>query len=98
MKNIETLAQVYRDAIRQVAEGKGAERHGGSSDDFLTQPWRWITENYGEGFLLGQVAKKTHEATKAQDWDHERWEREVLGAIAYLGFAVVYRRLNKDAE
>lgn len=98
MKNIDVLAQVYRDAIRQVAEGKGAERHGKESNDFLTQPWRWITDGYGSGFLLGQVAKKMHEAAIAEDWTDEQWEREMLGAIAYLGFAVVHRRIEKGSE
>lgn len=93
MKNANLLAAVFAAVMQQVTSGKGAERHG-RGDDFLEQPWKKIADDYGEGFLLGQAAKKMQEATHASGWEHERWEREMLGAIAYLAFAVVNRRLT----
>ena len=93
MKNAELLEEVFADVMRQVTSGKGAERHG-KGDDFLAQPWKRIADDFGEGFLLGQAAKKMREATHATGWDRFRWEREMLGALAYLGFAIVNRRLQ----
>lgn len=92
MRNSELLAGVFAAVMQQVTAGKGAERHGKGAD-FLGQPWKKIADDFGEGFLLGQAAKKMREATHASGWEHERWEREMLGAIAYLGFAVVNRRI-----
>lgn len=92
MKNSEMLAGVFAAVMQQVTKGKGAERHG-RGEDLLDQPWKQITDDFGEGFLLGQAAKKMKEARFASGWTHERWEREMLGAIAYLGFAIVNRRL-----
>lgn len=93
MRNTDKLESVFADVMKQVTAGKGAERHG-HDRDFLKQPWHWIADGFGEGFLLGQAVKKMHEATHSSGWEHERWEREMLGAIAYIGFAVVNRRLT----
>lgn len=93
MKNVELLESVLSDVLAQVTKGKGAERHG-KGNDFLAQPWREISDDYGEGFLLGQTAKKMKEATHAVGWEHARWETEMLGAMAYLAFAIVKRRLE----
>lgn len=93
MRNAELLEGVFADVMRQVTSGKGAERHG-KGDDFLAQPWKKIADDFGEGFLLGQAAKKMREATHASGWEHDRWEREMLGALAYIGFAIVNRRLE----
>lgn len=92
VKNSDLLAGVFAAVMQQVTAGKGAERHG-KGNDFLAQPWKKIADDFGEGFLLGQAAKKMREATHASGWEHERWEKEMLGALAYLGFAVVHRRL-----
>lgn len=92
MKNANLLETVFADVMKQVTSGKGAERHG-KGDDFLAQPWKKIADDFGEGFLLGQAAKKMREATHASGWEHGQWEREMLGALAYIGFAVVNRRL-----
>lgn len=93
MKNEELLRKILDEAFEQVVSGKGAERHGG--DDLLNQPWRWIADAFGEGFLVGQAVKKAHEAHKASGWAQDRWEREMLGAIAYLSLAVLRRRLEE---
>ena len=91
MKNAHLLQEVLDAALQQVVSGKGMERHGG--EDLLTQPWRWISDAAGEGFLMGQALKKTQEATRMPA---DRFEREVLGAIAYLAFAVLKRRLDSS--
>lgn len=96
MRNEELLRKVLEDAFQQVISGKGAERHGG--EDLLDQPWRWIADAFGEGFLVGQAVKKAHEASQATTWAQDRWEREMLGAIAYLSLAVLRRRLNASEE
>lgn len=96
MRNSELLAGVFAAVMQQVTAGKGAERHGKGAD-FLEQPWKKIADDFGEGFLLGQAAKKMREATHASGWDHDRWEKEMLGALAYLGFAIVNRRLSVQA-
>ena len=93
MRNADYLEAVFSDVMQQVTSGKGAERHG-KGNDFLEQPWKRIADDFGEGFLLGQAAKKMREATHATGWDHDRWEREMLGALAYIGFAIVNRRLQ----
>lgn len=93
MRNADLLESVFSDVMQQVTAGKGAERHG-KGEDFLAQPWKRIADDFGEGFLLGQAAKKMREATHATGWDRSRWEREMLGALAYLGFAIVNRRLQ----
>lgn len=92
MKNSELLKEVLDAALQQVVTGKGMERHGG--EDLLNQPWRWIADAFGEGFLVGQAVKKAHEAHNAHTWAQDRWEREMLGAIAYLSLAVLKRRLE----
>ena len=89
MKNAHLLQEVLDAALQQVVSGKGMERHGG--EDLLTQPWRRHSDAHGEGFLFGQAAKKGEEARKLPP---ERFEQEVLGAIAYLAFAVLKRRLD----
>lgn len=93
VKNIELLESVLGDVLAQVTSGKGAERHG-RGQDFLQQPWKKIADDFGEGFLLGQAAKKMREATHASGWEHERWDKEMLGALAYLAFAIANRRLE----
>ncbi len=95
MKNSDLLGRVFAAVMQQVTAGKGAERHGKGAD-FLEQPWKKIADDFGEGFLLGQAAKKMREATHATDWNHDRWEREMLGALAYIGFAIVNRRLEVE--
>jgi len=93
VKNSELLKEVLDAALQQVVTGKGMERHGG--EDLLNQPWRWISDAAGEGFLLGQALKKTQEAARMPS---DRFERELLGAIAYLGFAILKRRLDQPGN
>lgn len=87
------LFDVYMQAIAQVAFGKG-ERHGGSASPFMDQSWKRITDAHGVGWLTGQAAKKIEEAitntTRNSEWGREAWEREILGAIAYLGMAYLF--------
>lgn len=102
------FVQALADAQDQVLAGKGAERHGrGRALD--EQPiWR-LLDLYGPGFAAGQAAKKTEEALgmlpkgarlatreelRRQD---EAVERELLGAIAYLGFLVAWIRAGRNA-
>lgn len=96
MKNIELLESVFRDAVAQVEKGKGAQRHG-QTGDIVTQPAFWISEHFGLGFLLGQTVKKMHEAQE-RNLGFDEWEKEMLGALAYLGLAIasVRHRLPED--
>lgn len=76
-------------AIKQAAFGKG-ERHGGVSKPFLEQPWHALAEQHGVGFLTGQAAKKTGEAASGKTGGD--WEREILGAVVYLGMSLIFHR------
>jgi hypothetical protein len=87
------LAPVLGDVLKPVAAGKG-RRHGGDSIPFLIQPWKTITDQVGVGFLLGQGVKKALEAPQKET--EEKFEEEILGAIAYLSMAVLYNRLDKE--
>lgn len=73
-------------AILQATKGKG-QRHGGDKTPFLEQPWVRLYKTHGLGFLLGQADKKYHEACGKEN--KEDAEREFLGAIVYLGMALL---------
>lgn len=83
-----SLATVLQEALDQAQGGKGAERHGNGLP-FDAQPMQQLIGLYGEGFALGQAAKKLQEATRM---DAEAAERELLGAIVYVAGALVHRR------
>lgn len=81
-----TLPEVLQAAVEQATKGKG-QRHGGGATPFLEQPWVKLYRTHGLGFLLGQADKKYHEALSKPDT--ESFEREILGAIVYLGMALL---------
>lgn len=84
------FTQVLNDAINQVFEGKGLERHG-RDIDFKDQPWRIISDNVGSGFSLGQAMKKLMELKVFDtDTNYRAWRREALGAIVYTAMAIMY--------
>lgn len=83
------LYGVLTEAIRQAAYGKG-ERHGGAKTEFFEQPWYDLSKRFGVRGLLFQAAKKTGEAVGKTDY--EAFEREVLGAIVYLGMSILRQR------
>ena len=87
-----SLAAVLQEALDQAQGGKGAERHGNGLP-FDAQPMQQLIGLYGEGFALGQAAKKLQEATRM---DAEAAERELLGAIVYIAGALVHRRNAED--
>ena len=81
-----TLPEVLQAAVEQATKGKG-QRHGGDRTPFLEQPWVCLYKTHGLGFLLGQADKKYHEALSKE---HESDKcREILGAIVYLGMALL---------
>lgn len=81
-----TIEGVLAAAVLQATKGKG-QRHGGDTTPFLKQPWAKLYRTHGLGFLLGQADKKYHEALGKPD--SESFEREILGAIVYLGMALL---------
>ena len=81
-----TIEDVLAAAVLQATKGKG-QRHGGDATPFLEQPWVKLYRTHGLGFLLGQADKKYHEALSKTD--NESFEREILGAIVYLGMALL---------
>ena len=81
-----TIEDVLAAAVLQATKGKG-QRHGGDTTPFLEQPWVKLYKTHGLGFLLGQADKKYHEALSKADT--ESFEREILGAIVYLGMALL---------
>lgn len=86
------LTPVLQDVVLQVTRGKG-ERHGGTSIPFWDQTWAIVAHDHGVGFLTGQAQKKLMEAAQSRiQKDAEAYERELLGAIAYLGMAILHTR------
>jgi len=98
----EILDQVYAEVA--LPEGKGYQRHG-QGTPLENQPWVKITENVGDGFLLGQALKKIFEL-KTKDPETlvlnpdmpslrketlKAWRKEILGAISYLVFALMWK-------
>ena len=83
------LYPVFLKAIHQAMYGKG-ERHGGAASPFMDQPWVHYVKMHGRGFLTGQAAKKLEEAASTRSG--EAFETEVLGALVYIGMAVLHER------
>lgn len=81
----ESLADVLHRAFQQASAGKGAERHG-QGQAFTDQPMQQLIALYGQGFALGQAAKKAQES---QRMPTARAVAELLGAIVYLAGAVI---------
>lgn len=86
MGRYKTLSEVLEAAIEQATKGKG-QRHGGDKTPFLEQQWVRLYKTHGLGFLLGQADKKYHEALGKEN--EEDVVREFLGAIVYLGMALL---------
>ncbi|NJL06844.1 MAG: hypothetical protein HC900_00210 [Methylacidiphilales bacterium] len=86
------LADVLMAAAAQAAIGKGRERHA-NGRAFLDQPIMENGRTFGLGFPIGQAAKKSREAfDMARRGEHDRAERELLGAVNYLAAAVLLIR------
>lgn len=96
------LEIIFNDVLDQCTKGKG-QRHGGDSTPFYDQKWVVLANSHGNGFLTGQAAKKLDEAvtsgnrvhvseTAMDDRNNDAWEREMLGAIVYLGMALLHNR------
>jgi hypothetical protein len=83
------LYPIFMAAIEQAMHGKG-ERHGGARTPFLEQPWVHYVKLHGRGFATGQAAKKLEEAASTREGTP--FEQEVLGAMVYLGMAVLKER------
>lgn len=80
------LFPIFVRAIEQCTMGKG-ERHGGDETPFLKQPWTYLAQLHGRGFLTGQACKKLGEAASGKSGDE--FVAEVLGAIVYAGMAIL---------
>lgn len=76
-------------AILQATDGKG-ERHGGDATPFFEQPWLRLADAHGIGFLTGQAAKKLEEAVTNHQPNDEAYRRELLGAVVYIGMALLF--------
>lgn len=83
------LTPVLLAAVEQAMYGKG-ERHGGNATPFLEQPWVHYARMHGRGFLTGQATKKLEEAASTREG--LPFETEILGAIVYLGMALLKER------
>ena len=85
----EELADILREAYKQAAVGKGAERHAGKGEAFTDQVMQDGAKRFGVGALLFQAYKKSEES---QRLDLDPAVRELLGGIVYLAGAVIARR------
>lgn len=81
------LQAVFDQAMAQTQSGKGKERHNQRGEPFTDQQivrfGDWMGSNHGQVF---QAVKKAIESTKL---DRARARAELLGAIVYLGAAVL---------
>lgn len=91
--HVHPLELIFSDVVDQVTKGKGV-RHGGAAVPFYEQQWVSLAKTHGNGFLTGQAAKKLTEAVESgnRQTNAEAFEREVMGAIAYLGMALLHHR------
>ena len=87
------LFPIFMDAIDQCMIGKG-ERHGGCATPFMEQPWMYLAELHGRGFLTGQACKKLGEAAEGKNG--QEFVHEVLGAIVYAGMSIL--KEEQDVE
>jgi hypothetical protein len=83
----ELLAAVLDEALQQAQAGKGMERHAFSGDRFEQQTIVALNELLGT--IHGQVYQAAKKAIEATRLDPARARRDLLGAINYLGAAVV---------
>ncbi len=84
------FADVLAVCVEQATQGKGQERHNAANAPFIQQPWVKLAKSHSPGFLTGQAEKKWHEAnSSAIARDHERFIREVAGAINYSLMALI---------
>lgn len=86
MEDKHPLQSVFDAAILQATHGKGT-RHGGATTPFLKQPWVHYAKMHGTGFLTGQAVKKLEESLTKPTV--EQTIQEMLGAIVYMGMAVL---------
>ena len=85
----EELEEVFSDAFHQAAYGKGAERHANDLP-FHEQRMQTISKTLeSDKGMAFQVIKKL---TEGLQLDHDRREKELLGAIVYLAGIVIYHR------
>lgn len=89
----EHFRAVLADVLYQVFEGKGKERHG-NGIDFSAQPWRYISDNVGNGFCIGQAMKKLMEVKNLTNI--AAYKRELLGAIVYIVMAIMHREYTDN--
>lgn len=85
-QHYELLAIVLDDAIAQAQDGKGKDRHACGEpfeDQQIVQLGEWMGSTQ---FEVGQACKKAIESTRLP---YERARAELLGAINYLGAAVI---------
>ena len=85
----EELAEVLSDAFFQAAHGKGWLRHANDLP-FHEQRMQAISKALeSDKGMAFQVIKKL---TEGLQLDHDRREKELLGAIVYLAGIVIYHR------
>lgn len=80
------------ETARFVLEEKGNLRHG-NGKPILEQDWKFITDNVGTGFCIGQALKKILEVKNISD--PVKWREELKGAISYITFAMVYADIER---
>jgi len=85
------LVTVFEAALHQATQGKGT-RHGGESKPFFEQKWLQLAKVHGNGFLTGQAEKKIAECVESGNLENDidAFNREILGAIVYLGMAYLH--------
>lgn len=83
----EALAAVLDEALAQAQTGKGKKRHGFAGDRFEDQTIVVLNEKLGS--IHGQVYQAAKKAIEATRLDGSRARRDLLGAINYIGAALI---------
>lgn len=92
MKDENHFSNVLKEAENFTLKGKGEDRHG-LGKPLNNQPWRFISESLGNGFLLGQAVKKIIES---DNMDKDAAIKELFGAISYITFAIMNLQSSVD--
>lgn len=110
--SVKHFEKILNEALLQVTEGKGERRHG-AGRSLEDQPWKYISDNVGDGHSIGQAIKKlmelkSHKGTYKNCIDAAdatgarsafgKWKADALGAIVYTVMAIMYNEYELEKK
>lgn len=91
-----SLIDVLRDALDQASNGKGKERHAVAGEPFEDQQICEISRRLKGGVAGGPLFQAVKKIYESQRLGGEAGVRELLGAINYIGAAIIVMREDAD--